>query len=357
MKIVTKISILSAVSALVFLGAGCISFGGPAGGGPASDGGIFKTSDRGENWTLKSSLPTVTGEKRSFSNSSVNYIIQDPQDPNAAYIGTADNGMFYTYDGGNSWFRPADLTRGRVWSIAVHPKNKCIVFATISNKLVKSEDCSRSWDVPFLDSRVNVATKAIAIDSYNPNIIWLGLSTGDLLRSQDSGNSWTNVHSFKNEIIKLIVSPSDTRRVFVATKSDGIWRTDDGGANWLDLKESYKEFKGAKDFLGMAVGVSDPQVVIFASKFGLIRSRNFGDSWEGIDLLTPPGQSMIYSLAIDPKDVNTIYYGTATTFNKTSNGGANWITKRLPTTRAATVLHVDQTNSDIICMGATKFKN
>ena len=49
--------------------------------------------------------------------------------------------------------------------------------------------------------------------------------------------------------------------------------------------------------------------------------------------------------------------GILATFNKTSNGGVNWITKRLPTTRAATVLHVDQANSDVIWMGATKFGN
>jgi photosystem II stability/assembly factor-like uncharacterized protein len=357
MKSVTRLSFIAALSAgLVFIGAGCISFGPPT-ASQGADGGIFKSADKGETWTLKSSIPTVTGEKRSFSGASVGLIAQDPQDTNAIYVGTAENGMFYSYDSGESWFQPMALARGRVWSIAVHPKDKCTVFATFENKLVKTDDCSRTWTVPYLDSRVGIITKAVAIDSYNSNNVWLGLSSGDLLVSQDGGASWSNNHGFGNDIVRVIVNPADTRRLLVVTAKAGIWRTDDAGANWKDLSQNYTSFSGSKEFLDIAIGVADPKLVVFASKFGLIRSRDYGDTWEKIDLLTPPGQSLIYSLAIDPKDNNVIYYGTATTFNKTSNGGTNWITKRLPTSRVASVLQVDRANSNVIWMGATKLSN
>lgn len=341
---------------LVLLGAGCVSFG-PSEAGSGSAGGIFRSVDRGDVWANKSALLTATGERRTFGASSVGVIVQDPQDPKAIYVGTAEHGMFYSYDSGESWSQPAGIRQGRVWSVAIHPRDKCTIFVTVDNKVAKSDDCSRTWSVPFLDSRTEARTKVVAIDGYNPNVIWVAMSTGDLLRSQDSGVSWSNVHSFKNDIMRLVISPSDSRRIFVATRNAGIWRTDDAGANWLDLSKNYEDFSKSKEFLDLAIGVSDPGVVIFASKYGLIRSRDFGDSWEKIDLLTPPGQSIAYSLAIDPKNSDNIYFGTATTFNKSTNGGANWITKRLPTTRAATVLRVDQANSDVIWMGVTKFDN
>jgi photosystem II stability/assembly factor-like uncharacterized protein len=365
MKMAPKIALFTGIlTALTFVGAGCISFGAPS-AGPGSDGGVFKSTDSGEVWQLRSDIATTDGQKRSFSNANVHLIVQDPQDPNAVYAATAENGLYFTYDSGASWRQPKDLARGRVWSVAIHPKDKCTIYATAGNKLVKSEDCARSWSVPFLDSRGDVATKAVLIDSYNPNIIWLGLSTGDLLRSQDNGGSWTNIRSFEGEIMRLAASAADSRRLYVATKANGLWRSDDGGANWKELGADIdrdnpgylREFKGSNELFELALGVSNPDLLVMASKYGLLRSRDAGDNWEAISLLTPPGEALIYSLAIDPKDANVLYFGTATTFVKSTNGGQDWITKRLPTSRAATVLKVDAANSAVLWMGATKFKN
>ena len=197
----------------------------------------------------------------------------------------------------------------------------------------------------------------MAIDSYNPRIVWLATTAGDVLKSTDAGLSWSSSHQFHDQVLALMVSGADTRRVFAATRGSGVWRTDDGGENWIDLSENYKEFSGSKDFKVMTQGVSDPQTVILATKFGLLRSTDFGDTWDKIDLLTPAGSTVIYSVAIDPKDPNMLYYGTATTFYRSPNGGVNWIPKKLPTTRAATALHVDAANSSLLYMGVTRFKN
>lgn len=340
---------------LILVGAGCVTIGG-GGVGSQSDGGMFKTGNKGDVWASKSAVATTTGEKRSITGVAVGAIVQDPQDPNALYIGTAGNGLFYTYDGGESWQQPAQIGRGRVYSIAVHPKDKCTILATYENKLLRTDDCSRTWSVIYVDSRTDRQTKAVTIDSYNPSIVWLASSSGDLLKSADGGVSWAVSNNFSNDLVKVFVSPADTRRVFVATKDAGIWRTDDGGSTWADKSVGYKDYSGAREFSDMVFGVSDPNIVIFASKYGLLRSTDFGDTWQSIDLLAQPGSTLIYSLAIDPKDPNNIYYGTSTTFVRTANGGVNWTPKRLPTTRAATALLVDEADSGVIYMGVTQFK-
>jgi len=349
-------AVISLVSvSLLFAGAGCISIGANPNAG-AGDGGIFKSADKGDSWVQKNAIPTTGGDKRSISGTAITYITQDPQDANALYIGTAENGMFYSYDGGDSWTQPAQVSRGRIPYIAVHPKDKCIIYVTAENKLLKTEDCSRTWSVPFLDARSDKKTKVVAIDSYNPGIIWLGTNSGDLLKSTDGGNSWANVYNFNDDLIKLIISPTDTRHIYVATKGSGVWRTRDGGATWTDLSAKYADFSGAREFGELVMAPSDPKTLVLASKFGLIRTTDGGDSWGKIDLLTPAGSTVIYSLALDAKDPNNIYYGTATTFYRSPNGGVNWVPKRLPTTRAATFLLVDAKNSSILYMGATKFK-
>ncbi len=352
---VTFFSLLSA--SLLLVGAGCISVGTNPNAG-AGDGGVFKSANKGDSWVQKTAIPTTGVDKRSISGTSVVYIAQDPGDANALYVGTAENGMFYSYDGGESWMQPTQtlINRGRIPYVAVHPKNKCVIYVATENKLVKTEDCSRTWTVPFLDARSDKKTKVVAIDSYNPDVVWLGTNSGDLLRSADGGASWSTVHNFKDDLIRLLISPADTRHLFVATKSTGVWRSLDGGENWTDLSKNYKDFAGAKEFGELAMAPSDAKTLVLASKYGLIRTADSGDTWSKIDLLTPTGSTIIYSLAIDPKDANNIYYGTSTTFYRSPNGGVNWVPKKLPTSRAATYLLVDSVNSSVLYMGVTKFK-
>lgn len=344
------------IAALLFAGAGCVSFNSGGGSQTGADGGVFKTADKGDNWAMKNAIPTTTGEKRGFSGANVTAIVQDPEDPNTIYVGTTDNGMFYTYDGGETWWQPTQLSRGRIPSIAVNPKNKCTVYVAIENKLLKSDDCSRSWNVTYLDSRLDKQTTAAAIDFYNPQVVWIANNSGDVLRSDDAGASWTNVKSFGNPILRLAMHATDSRKVYVATKNAGVWRTDDGGATWNDLGEKYKNFSGSVEFYDMALGVSDPNTIVIVTKYGLIRSTDAGNDWQAVDLLTPPGTTLIYSVALDPKDVNSIYYGTSTTFYRSPNGGVNWIPKKLPGSRTATALLVDRANSNVLYLGVTRFK-
>jgi photosystem II stability/assembly factor-like uncharacterized protein len=350
-----KIIFFSLLSSLLFFGVGCVSFSG-SGLSSGADGGIFKSTDKGDNWTQKVAVSTASTDKQTIGGVNVVSIVQDPQDSNAIYIGTANSGLFYSYDGGDSWQRPAQLSSGRVASVAVHPKDKCIVYATSTNRLLKSEDCSRTWSVVYLDARLDRQTTTVVVDFFNPNIVWVATDAGDVLKSIDNGRSWSNSETFKSAILKMAIVSSDSRRIYVATKTHGVWRTDNGGDDWIDLSSKYDTFSGALEFFDLVVGKSDPAVVIMANRYGLLRSRDFGDSWEGVDLLTPPRSTLIYSVAIDPKDVNAIYYGTAITFYQSPNGGVNWIPKKLPTTRTATVLQVDNVNSSVLYMGVTKIK-
>lgn len=344
------------IAALLLTGAGCISFGSGSSAPTGADGGLFKSTNKGDAWAQKAAIATTTAEKKSTNGVNITAIVQDSEDPNALYIGTTDNGMYYSYDGGESWQQPPQLTRGRIPSIAVHPKQKCTIYVAIENKLLKSDDCSRTWSVVYLDSRVDKQTTIVALDNANPQTVWIANNSGDVLRSTDGGASWASVKSFANPVLRFALHPTDSRKVYVATKSSGVWRSDDAGTTWKDLRPNYVKFSGATDFFDMALGMSDPNTIILATKHGLIRSNDTGNTWQDVTLLTPPGTALIYSVAVDSKDVNTLYYGTSTTFYRSTNGGANWVPKKLPGSRTATVLTVDRNNSSVLYLGVTKFK-
>ncbi len=69
--------------------------------GTASNDGGFYRSASGDNWQQKTLIPTTTGKPRTFAGLNVLSMAMDPSDPKAIYLGTLENGLFYTYDSGN----------------------------------------------------------------------------------------------------------------------------------------------------------------------------------------------------------------------------------------------------------------
>ncbi len=143
---------------------------------------------------------------------------------------------------------------------------------------------------------------------------------------------------------------------YVVTKSKGLWKSTDAGANWTDLSKAFSAFKGALDRMILAEDRAAAGSLVVASQYGLVKSTDAGETWKSIPILTPPGASVIYSLAVSPKDSNAIFYGTASTLYRTADGGAKWVTTKLPTTRAATTLLADPSSDATMYMGTTLFQ-
>jgi photosystem II stability/assembly factor-like uncharacterized protein len=337
---------------LILMGPGCISFSGGSSGG--NDGGVFKSTDKAENWQQKVAVAATTPS--AIANVNVVSMVFDPGDSRTIYLGTAENGLFYTLDGGDSWYQAGALSAGKINSVAVDAKDKCNVYAAIGNKIFKTSDCVRTWQNVYVDTRADQAVTAIGVDSYNPSIVYAGLSGGDFLKSTDSGASWTVTKRFENQIAKILVNYYDTRVIYVATLDRGIWKSTDGGANWTDLSEKLNQYDGARNFKNLLMDFAQRDALFLVSRYGLLKSTDGGVNWQPIQLLTPPGSIDILASAINPQNGNEIYYGTTSTLYKTGDGGTRWVTRKLPTTRAATYLTVDPNNGAIVYLGTTKFK-
>ena len=350
MKKIFKIAPI--VLALFLFGQGCfIQFNGTG----AADGGIYKTPDGGVNWAQKGAILSV-GTGRSLAQADILALAADPEDPATLYVGTAANGLLYSTDSGESWFSPVPLASARINALAIHPKDKCVVYAVSGNVVVKTTDCGRTWTKVFEDSRSDVVFNTIGIDSFNPSIVYLGSSKGDVIKSTDDGMSWGTVKVFASAIAALPIDPFDSRIIYAATRSSGVWKTADAGANWTDVSNEMNNTDGAKDIFGLYADHSRNGSYVAVSTFGLMRTTDAGAHWDVIRLLTPSGQTRIYGFAMNPGNGLEMYYATATIFYKSSDGGAHWTTKRLPTTRAGSVLMVDAKSSNVIYLGTLKLK-
>lgn len=343
--------ILIIISVLILTGAGCISF--KKGG---NDLGVFKTNDKGDTWQHKVGVLHVGTANPTIAGVNIRDFVIDPSDSKTIYALSEGQGLFYTYDSGESWSLVKNFSNKTINSVAVDYKNKCTIYTAIDNKIYKSEDCSRNWKLVYDDPRADNIINTLDIDSFNSQIIYAGSAKGDVLKSLDAGRSWKIINRFKSSVEKILVAHQiDTRNIYVATFKNGVYKTPDAGGTWEESYEILRAYSGGLEYRDMVYHKNE---LILATKYGLFKTSNNNEwqDWQPIELITAPGSTLIYSLAVNPQNSNEIYYGTDKTFYRTNDSGKTWTTKSLPSTGAATSLLIDFNNPQTIYLGITKLK-
>jgi len=330
----------------VFL-AGCFNVSTQA---PPPTAGVYKSFDSGNTWMAKNLYVSALGFG-DMGQVSVNDIIFDPQDNQALYLLSEGDGIYYSYDGGESWMQPKLFTTGTVNSLAVDPNSKCTIYLTFSNQIYKSTDCSRSFTDVYNDSRPQIAITAIAVDDFNIGIVYAATDSGEVLKSYDSGISWTTIQRLEDKIEKILIDPRDTRTIYIATGRKGIFKTINSGDTWFDLNEGLKMFSASKEYRDLIFIPSKADSLMLLNRYGILKTNDGGQSWEALDLITPPLGADIRTIGVDPQNSQMIYYGTPSTFYWSNDGGLNWTANRLPTGSPASKLIIDPQTPNILYLG------
>ncbi len=216
-----------------------------------------------------------------------------PENPSVIWAGGAQGGVWRTDDAGNTWKPLTDqecsLSMG---AIAVDPKDPEIVYAGtgeakhgILNTLyvcgvLRSSDSGNTWtqlgESVFTDDLGGAAFSRILIDNQtagtlDATTVWAATTLG-LYRSTDSGTTWTQVvEGFVSDLISDASAPGVT---LFATISPS-WRSSVGGVNFAGNPVLYRSDDGGltwtdqQSFTGyraqMAQSNSDPDVLYVAS--------------------------------------------------------------------------------------------
>ncbi len=337
-----------------------------------ADGSIFASADRGNTWKLLTSIPTVTGRAGSIADFNVNLLTMDPQDNKALYLASYENGLYYTYNISEGWHFVSGLPKATISDIKVDPKSKCVIYAATGNKVYRSGDCSRTWTQIYFDSNTGVTVNSIAIDHYNTGNIYLGNSRGDIIKSIDGGNSWRTIQRLEESIARLVISPLDSRLIFVATSKNKIYsfnsntNTNAGASenldanfqveNWTDMNSVLGAYNLGSNFKDLVINGKDNTIFLATEKV-ILRSVDSGATWESLNLIQTEKDAVINALAVNPENSSEIYYVTNTAFMRSADGGATWTTKNLPTKRSGRDLLVDFKNPNIIYLGTKKIEN
>ncbi len=169
---------------------------------------------------------------------------------------------------------------GRTRVVRFHPIVHTTLFAAgVSGGVWKSDDNGITWR-PTGDGLANIAVNALAIDPQRPSVMFAGtgegyfreeirgtglpLRGGGIFVSNNEGGSWqrlpaTNSPDF-HWVNDLELGVADPRRIYAATRS-GVWRSRDAGQTWERLLET--SVRGG--CLDLALRPDRSEDVLFAS--------------------------------------------------------------------------------------------
>lgn len=321
---------------------------------PDNDGGVFKSANKGNTWAQKTLFASLAGKALNIRGLDVNTLEMDPSDPLTLYLGSLENGLYYTYDQGETWQASGRLGKIKVNSLAVDPNSKCVLYAATQNQLYKSTDCGRFWDQAYFDNDPSIQVSSVAVNPGQSAQIFIATSRGEVIKSADAGKTWRTAGRLEKNILKIVISPQSPNIIFAGTASNGLFRSKDYGESWENLNSRLKEFQDNNQFRDLSFSRSDSGTVFLANHYGLLKSTDNGDNWTNIKLITPKEAATINAIAVNPAKSSELYYVTNTTFYHSTDGGENWSSKKLPGSRMGWKLVIDPDNPNTVYLGMKK---
>lgn len=301
---------------------------GPAGGvvyamaiKPLSDsivyaggtGGIYQSSDAGQNWSLLNSQISPVWS-----------VAVDPTATSTVYAGTDGSGLFKSTDDGQTW---TALTNGlsatsSVWILAVNPQQSATVYAATGGGVYKTTNSGQSWTAKNV-GLTNLNIYSFALDSLSPNTLYAGTSSSGVFKSTDGGQNWVaKITGLSNlSVYGLAVHPQTDNIVYAGTNGGGCFKSTNGGTNWTPKTTGLTDW----DILYIVLDPQSPATIYAGTAGGgVFRSTNNGDNWASLPTGLPAGIT-VWSAAPGPAALPKVFIGTdGEGIYQSSDGGLHW---------------------------------
>ena len=319
--------------------------------------GAFKSTDGGETWFKINN---------GVSNKVIGFLDRDPSNSKTLYAaagreppwqGPEKGGIYKTSDGGNNWTEVLH----RNWpmtAVVVAPSDSNTIYAGKEMEVFKSIDGGRTWqnlgfNCPGYHSGIPIG---MAVDPNNPNIVYLNSYDGGVYKSINGGESWFPASKGYTgaQIFDLSLHPNDPLTIYAVGRC-GTFKSKDGGENWIGLNKTALHAVALQQ--SVTVDPQNSSTVYSGSKCSgkIYKSVDNGDSWVELCDFVPDTPSIpsspelaqmggyrIQTIAISETNSNIIYVGTISDWLvkniyasseelpdygvfKSIDGGTNWI--------------------------------
>ena len=257
---------------------------------------------------------------RGLRNWEVMELVVSEQRPNQVFAGTRGDGVWVSEDFGRSWVKPSYGRRGpgKVRSVTIDPHDPRRLYAGCEPiDIFVSEDGGANWQrldsvrtLPFIDRltfplpTTEPHVRDVTIDPKNPDILYVALQLGYIIKSTDRGRSWTLLdRNLDCDVHVILIDPSSPQRLTVATgghdsrlgRAPGraLYFSEDAGVSWTPTGMNFTQNYAVP----LIRDPHDPNRLYSALANGtagrwskresgaeaaMIRSRDGGESWEEI---------------------------------------------------------------------------
>jgi photosystem II stability/assembly factor-like uncharacterized protein len=330
--------------------------------------GVYKSTDSGLNWS-----PTGPGLNQDAVVYDLQVDPQNPNILYAGtrswtlvftYQPPWGGGVFKSIDGGNSWtVQNNGLTEDWVYSLVVDPTNPATIYAAShSQGVFKSVDSAATWKA-MNNGLSDLAGRSIVVDSLHPQTVYFGAwHTGGVYKTSNGGTSWSQISNGLGgaKIYKLFIDPVDPTNVYAATYLTGLYKTTNSGSGWnlagygadfitsigVDPNNHDRVFAGtagaglfsssdgAATWKSSSSGLTASLVNYVAANAdylfvgldggGMFRSRDSGVTW----LATSEFEHFpVNTIVVNPSNSKVVYAATSRQgVLKTTDGGNTWST-------------------------------
>ncbi|QIE58428.1 glycosyl hydrolase [Rasiella rasia] len=232
-------------------------------------GGVWKTTNAGTTWQpIFDDQPTY----------SIGAVTLDPNTPSIVWVGSGEDsggrhvgygdGVYKSTDGGATWQNMGLKNSEHISRVLVHPENSNVVWVTAQGPLwskggdrglYKTTDGGKTWNKTLGDDEWTGVTDLV-MDPRNPDRMYAatwqrhrtvaaylggGPNTG-LYRSDDGGNTWTQLKTGLPTTAMgktgLAISPQNPDVLYAALETDrrtgGVYRSTDGGSSWNKMSNT-----------------------------------------------------------------------------------------------------------------------
>ena len=315
-----------------------------------ASGGVFRTTDGGENW-----IPISDGK---IPVGSIGSIAVAESDPNVIYVGTGSDGVrsnvstgrgiYKSTDAGATWEFIGLYNAGQTGAVRIHPTNPNIAWVAAYGDIFKpnndrgvfkTTDGGKTWKKTLYVSD-STGAMDVELQPGNPNVVfaWMsrierkpwtiisGSREGGLYKSTDGGETWTHITAgLPNELIgkgNIAVTAANPQRVYAlieAKPGGGLYRSDDAGQTWTAMPSPAQMIW--RPFYYTALGADPTNAdVVYGGAETFYKSADGGKTFT--TLRTPHGDN--HAIWISPKDGNTMIEANDGGANVSYDGGRTW---------------------------------